>query len=100
MMKRFSLAVLALLASATLLAACTSTCAVTADKLALLRRGMSQAEATGVMGCAGSPVAPADPRNDLSSYEWRGPGTVVMATQLDFQNDQLLYYVTWAKGGL
>ena len=99
-MSRSALAVLALLASATLVTACTSTCTVTADKLALLRRGMSQAEATGVMGCAGNPVAPAEPRNDLSSFEWRGPGTVVMATQLDFQDDRLLYYVTWAKGGL
>jgi hypothetical protein len=95
-----SLAVLVLLASGALVTACTATCTATADKLALLRRGMSQAEATGVMGCAGNPVAPADPRNDLSSLEWRGPGTVVMATQLDFQNDQLLYYVTWARSGL
>jgi hypothetical protein len=61
---------------------------------------MTQAEATGVMGCAGNPVAPAGADDDVSSLEWRGPGTVVMATQLDFQHDRLLYYVTRAKGGL
>src|SRR5215471_18982870 len=83
-----------------LLPACTSTCTATDEKLALLRRGMSQAEAAGIMGCAGSLVAPAGTDADVSSLEWRGPGTVVMATQLDFQHDRLLYYVTRAKGGL
>ena len=53
-----SLAILALLASAPLVSACSTTCTATADKLALLRRGMSPAEATGVMGCPGSPGAP------------------------------------------
>ena len=83
-----------------LLPACTSTCTATDEKLALLRRGMSQAEAVGIMGCTGSLVAPAGTDDDVSSLEWRGPGTVVMATQLDFQHDRLLYYVTRARGGL
>ena len=82
------------------LPACTSTCTATDEKLAMLRRGMSQAEVVGVMGCAGNPVAPARTDDDVSSLEWRGPGTMVMATQLDFQHDRLLYYVTRAKGGL
>lgn len=90
----------AMIAAMATVAACSSTCTATADKLAALRRGMSQAEAAGIMGCPGTPVAPANPGDDVSSLEWRGPGTIVMATQLDFMNGRLLYYVTWAKGGL
>ena len=93
-------AALAMLATMTLVAGCTSACTATSNKLAALRRGMSQAEAASIMGCAGSPVTPAGPAHDVSSLEWRGPGTIVMATQLDFLNDRLLYYVTRATGGL
>ena len=95
-----TLVTIALLGALAVLPACTSTCTVTDEKLSTLRRGMSQAEAVSVMGCAGSPVAPAGTDDGVSSLEWRGPGTIVMATQLDFQNDRLLYYVTRAKGGL
>src|SRR5215471_5121010 len=76
---------------------CASTCTATPEKLAALKRGMSAAEATSVMGCAGSPVGPP---SEVSTLEWTGPGTVFTATDLDFQGDQLLYYVTRAKGGL
>jgi len=80
---------------------CASTCTATPEKLAALKRGMSSAEATSVMGCAGSPVGPrTDAPGEVSTIEWTGPGTVFTATDLDFQGDQLLYYVTRAKGGL
>ena len=80
---------------------CASTCTATPEKLAALKRGMSSAEATSVMGCAGSPTGPrSDAPGDVSTLEWTGPGTVFTATDLDFRGDQLLYYVTRAKGGL
>jgi hypothetical protein len=80
---------------------CASTCNATPEKLAALKRGMSAAEATSVMGCAGSPVGSrTDAPGEVSTIEWTGPGTVFTATDLDFQGDQLLYYVTRAKGGL
>ena len=90
----------ALLAATVLGSGCTSICSATPEKLASLQRGMSKAEATRVMGCRGTPVAPADAADNVSSLEWRGPDPGVVVTQLDFVNDQLLYYVVAAKGGL
>ena len=90
----------AILAMLVLVPACSSTCSATPDKLAALRRGMSQTEAASVMGCRGAPVLPIDPGSDVVSLEWQGPGTIATATQLDFLGDRLLYYVTRAKAGL
>ena len=89
-----------LLASALALSACSTACNATGDKLANLRRGMTSAEATAVMGCAGQPVAPATPGEGFSSLAWQGPGTVATETQLDFEDDRLLWYVSHRRGAL
>ncbi|MCA0302601.1 MAG: hypothetical protein LCH95_09345 [Proteobacteria bacterium] len=87
-------------ASALAVAACSTTCTATNDKLANLRRGMTAAEATQVMGCSGQPVAPATPGEGFSSLAWQGPGTVATETQLDFEAGRLLWYVTVPRGAL
>ena len=89
-----------LVAVALPLSGCGTTCDATADRLAALRRGMSVAEASRAMGCPGQPVAPASTGEGVASFVWQGPGTVVMETQLDFQDDRLLWYVTRARGAL
>ena len=71
---------------------------LTPDKLAALRRGMSYAEASGIMGCSGSALKTES--DDVRSVEWTGPGTIASVTDLDFQNDRLLYYQTRSKYGL
>jgi hypothetical protein len=91
---------LAALASSLAVAACSTTCNATGDKLAGLRRGMSRAEAVQVMGCAGQPVAPATTGEGFSTLAWQGPGTVAVETQLDFEDDRLLWYVTQPRGAL
>ena len=87
-----------LIATAASVSACASGCSATPDKLAALRRGMSYAEATGIMGCSGSALKTES--DDMRSVEWTGPGTIANVTNLDFQNDQLLYYQTRSKYGL
>jgi hypothetical protein len=83
-----------------LLAGCASSCGATAEKLATLQRGMSYQEAASIMGCAGSPVSAQDMINgNVSRLEWNGPGSIFTATELDFQNDRLLYYVTRSRTG-
>jgi len=86
---------------ALLLSGCATTCGATADKLAALRRGMTYAETAGIMGCRGMPgdLRPAG-AGEVSAFEWRGPGTIFTVTQIDFRDDQLLYYVVRAMGGL
>lgn len=81
-------------------AACSTACNATGDKLAGLRRGMTSAEATRVMGCAGQPVAPATPGEGFSTLAWQGPGTVATETQLDFEDNRLIWYVTRPRGAL
>ena len=88
------------LASALAVAACSTTCNATGDKLAGLRRGMTSAEATQVMGCAGQPVAPATSGQGFTTLAWQGPGTVATETQLDFEDDRLIWYVTRPRGAL
>ena len=90
----------AVVAAALVVAACSTSCNATGDKLANLRRGMTAAEATQVMGCAGQPVAPATPGEGFSTLAWQGPGTVATETQLDFEDGRLLWYVTRHRGAL
>ena len=90
----------AVVAAALAAAACSTSCNATGDKLAALRRGMTAAEASAVMGCAGQPVAPATPGEGFSSLAWQGPGTVATETQLDFEDGRLLWYVTRHRGAL
>jgi hypothetical protein len=46
---------------------------------------MSYEETTRIMGCSGSLVSPQGPASDeVSTIEWNGPGSILMATQLDF----------------
>ena len=89
-----------LLAILLLAGACSTACDATPEKLATLRRGMSSAEATTVLGCRGQPVPPTRPGDAYSSLAWQGPGGVAMETQLDFEGDRLLYYVTVPRGAL
>mgnify|MGYP006291037749 CR=1 FL=1 len=88
------------LASGLAVSACSTACNATGDKLAALRRGMTSAEATQAMGCAGQPVAPATPGQGFSTLAWQGPGTVATETQLDFEDDRLIWYVTRPRGAL
>lgn len=90
----------AMIAAMVSVGGCTSTCIATPDKLAALHRGMSRADAVSLMGCRGAPVLPVNPGDDVTSLEWQGPGLTAVTTQLDFQNDRLLYYVTRPMGGL
>ena len=90
----------ALVVATLAVAACSTTCNATNDKLASLRRGMTAAEATQAMGCSGQPVAPASPGEGFSTLAWQGPGTVATETQLDFEDGRLLWYVTRPRGAL
>ena len=98
-MKAWPLAYLLLvLAAASSTTGCASSCSATADKLAALKRGMSYDEATGVMGCAGTPVTPDS--SEVSTVEWDGPDRgVVSRTQLDFRDGRLLSFTTGNRGG-
>lgn len=100
-MRRFAAAslLLALAASAST-TGCASSCSATTDKLASLRRGMTYADATSVMGCEGTPVAKrvADPA-EISTVEWDGPERgAVSRTQLDFQDGRLLSFTSDNRG--
>ena len=89
---------LLVLAAASSTAGCASSCSASAEKLATFKRGMSYDEATGVMGCAGTPVTH-DPSNVLT-VEWDGPDRgVVSRTQLDFRDGRLLSFTTGNRGG-
>jgi len=83
-----------------LVSGCAGLCGATSDKLAALQRGMSYEETTRIMGCSGSLVSPQGPTSgEVSTIEWNGPGSILMATQLDFLDDRLLFYTTYARGG-
>jgi len=87
-------------AASVLLSGCAGSCGATSDKLAALQRGMSYEETTRIMGCSGSLVSPQGPASDeVSTIEWNGPGSILMATQLDFLDNRLLFYTTHARGG-
>jgi hypothetical protein len=87
-------------AASILVSGCAGSCGATSDKLAALQRGMSYEETTRIMGCSGSLVSPQGPASDeVSTIEWKGPGSILMATQLDFLDDRLLFYTTYARGG-
>ena len=73
-MIRKALAASLLFAMAASVSACASGCGATPDKLAALRRGMSYAEASGIMGCSGSALKTES--DDVRSVEWTGPGTI------------------------
>jgi hypothetical protein len=88
------------MAASVLVSGCAATCGATSGKLAALQRGMSYEETTKIMGCSGSLVSPQGPASgEVSTIEWNGPGSIVMATQLDFLDDRLLFYTTYARGG-
>jgi hypothetical protein len=83
-----------------LVSGCAATCGATSDKLAALQRGMSYEESTRIMGCSGSLISPQGPASgEVSTIEWNGPGSIFMATQLDFLDDHLLFYTTRSRGG-
>ena len=98
-MKHLALAGLAVLAAG-LTSGCTSSCSATAEKLGTLQRGMTYQQSAAVMGCAGAPVTAEDMANgNVSRFEWTGPGSILTATELDFQDDRLLYYTTRSRTG-
>jgi hypothetical protein len=91
----------AIVAAMLSLQACALTCNATPDKLAHLRRDMSYAEATQVMGCPGSIVTRYGPdTGDYATVEWTGPGTLFERTRIDFLNGRLLSYITESRGAL
>ena len=77
-------------------------CSANADKLQVLRRGMTYAQAVEVMGCDGATVSPASPASgEYATVEWNGselPG--LSRTQIDFQNGRLLSFTTGRRAGL
>ena len=82
------------------LSGCATACTANVDKLASLQRGMSYQEATRIMGCSGRPVARDGLDRAVLSVEWEGPGpNLFMSTELDFLDDQLLYYTTRSRSG-
>jgi hypothetical protein len=87
-------------ASIMLTAGCASTCRANPEKLAALQRGMSYPETARIMGCDGKVTSSRAPTSgEMSTVEWDGPGPILMATQADFRDDRLLYYITKARGG-
>ena len=87
-------------ASIMLTSGCAATCRANAEKLAALQRGMSYPETARIMGCDGKVVSShASASGEMSTVEWDGPGSILMATQADFRDDRLLYYSTKARGG-
>jgi hypothetical protein len=88
----------AVAATSAAVAGCASSCGANADKLARLQRGMSAEQASAIMGCPGSTLAARD-GDGLTTMEWRGPGSLFIASDLDFRDDRLLYYTTRSKLG-
>ena len=97
-MGRWLLTCTAVATASVAVAGCSSTCSANADKLATLQRGMSSQEATAVMGCAAGTISSPD-GDGVKRMEWRGPGSLFIATDLDFRDDKLLYYTTRSKLG-
>ena len=88
-----------MMAATALLSACAGTCGATSDRLAALRRGMSYQEAAGIMGCPGNELA-RQSSDGISIVEWDGPGpNLFMATEIEFLDNQLLYYATRSRNG-
>jgi hypothetical protein len=88
-------------AAGVLLSGCADTCGATLAKLATLQRGMSYDETSRIMGCYGRSVSPrGSTKADVSVLEWNGPGSILLvATQVDFIDDRLLYYTTYSRTG-
>ncbi len=88
-------------AAALLAGGCASNCSATSEKLAHLRRGMSQHEATAVMGCEGRQVSQgSSAAGELTTVEWDGPTfRLSRNTQLDFRDGRLLSFTTGRRGG-
>ena len=86
----------------TLVSGCAVQCGSNPDKLAALRRGMTYADASKIMGCPGAQVSVNGPDSgEASTMEWDGPESIVfMRTQLDFLDGRLLFFTTTARGGL
>jgi hypothetical protein len=95
-MKQLGLMGFAVIAAG-LMSGCGSSCGATAEKLSALQRGMSYQQSAAIMGCAGSPVSAED--STVSRFEWYGPSSLFTATELDFQDDRLLYYTTRSRSG-
>ena len=91
-----------LAAIASLATGCATYCSATDAKLSQLRRGMTYAEATEVMGCNGWQVSRASVASgDFATVEWDGPDQrPTPRTQLDFENGRLLSFTTERRFGL
>jgi hypothetical protein len=85
-----------------LVSGCAATCGANPQKLALLRRGMSYAETSRIMGCPGELVSDQSPlAADYATVEWNGPESIFFKrTQIDFLDGKLLYYTTENRGAL
>jgi hypothetical protein len=82
-----------------LVAGCAQTCRATPERLASLSRGMSYQETSNIMGCNGKPILVQE-GDGVTTMEWGGPGSsILVATDIDFRDDKLLYYITRSKGG-
>jgi hypothetical protein len=90
------------IAAVTLVSGCAATCSATPQRLATLRRGMTYAETSQIMGCPGAVVTANSPADStFAIVEWNGPDSPLFTrTQIDFQDGKLLSYTTGRRGAL
>ena len=88
--------------AAFLASGCALSCSASPQKLSALRRGMTYAETSQVMGCPGTAVTAGNPAtNGYAIVEWNGPESLVFRrTRIDFQDGKLLSYTTEPRGAL
>ncbi len=80
---------------------CAGGCWASAEKLGALKRGMTYAETSEIMGCPGSVVTAAAPDSgDFAIVEWDGPRVLSYHTRMEFEAGKLLSYTTERRGAL
>jgi hypothetical protein len=99
-MGRLAASLVVAVGAAILVSGCASQCGADSEKLAALRRGMSYAETSQIMGCPGALVSAASPDSgEASTVEWNGPQSIFMRTQLEFLDGRLLFFTTSSPSG-
>lgn len=80
---------------------CAGGCWASAEKLGALKRGMSYAETSEIMGCPGSLLTASEPDSGaFAIVEWAGPQVLSYRTRVEFEAGKLLSYTTERRGAL
>jgi hypothetical protein len=80
---------------------CAGGCWASGEKLGALKRGMTYAETSEIMGCSGSLVTASAPDSGgFSIVEWDGPQVLSYRTRIEFEAGRLLSYTTERRGAL